>query len=338
MQATLIVLAASMALTGPRVGAGSESTTSAMIQDCSVLPRQRAQISAEDAGVLVDLGVLEGDRITKTQWIGRIDDREPLLRQRVAEAELEAATEQADSDVNIRFQAKSLDLAQANLDQALSANQRRANSFAPAEVRRRRFEVERARLAIEQAQVERHMNRMKVQVETAELDAAKMSVLKRQIKAPFDGEVVEMFKQVGEWVNLGDPLFRMIRLDEMWVEGFLPADQYLPGEVDRRPVQVTAQITRQRQETFEGYIAFVSPEVDDIRGVFRVKALVRNKQLGGHWMLRAGLPTSMEIDLAAAPIPRRSAARPAPEAGETGAASQPVQARTPATLLPAAKQ
>ena len=282
---------------GAAVSAAVTSAAGAVVDDCLVSPRQRAHVSVDEAGTLAEFPTLEGTTVEKDQLVGRLGDERARIQLKAAQTELTAAEKQAANNVNVRFADRATAIAQAELDDANDANRRVRGTVTTAEVRRRRFEVQRAAFRTEQAQMEFEIAALTRDTRMAELDAARHAIARRQLQAPFGGVVVEIFKHEGEWVNPGDPVYRIVRLDQLWVEGFLSADTYLPSEIADKPVTVTARITSNRNAQFRGRVVFVSPEVDPISSVFRVKALVENQLDGKHWLLRPGLKTSMTIHL-----------------------------------------
>ena len=168
--------------------------------------------------------------------------------------------------------------------------------------------VEQARLQIEQSQHEQTVAKFDAVARAAKLDAADDDIERRHIKAPFDGEVVEVLFRPGEWVHPGDKVMRLVRLDRLRIDGFVSAMEYLPGELSGRMVVVEVELARGRRERFAGEVTFVNPVVQP-GGDYRVRAEVVNRQDRGQWVLRPGLEAEMVIDMnsqastAAAPLP-----------------------------------
>jgi len=130
----------------------------------------------------------------------------------------------------------------------------------------------------------------------SESEAAGAQIDRRRIKAPIDGTVVEVFHHVGEWVSPGEPVFHLVRMNRLRVEGFLDASEFDPGDVVNRRVSIKVQLAH-GEATFDGKLVFAHPLVD-ARGKFKVWAEVDNRQdRAGQWMLRPGLTTTMAIDL-----------------------------------------
>jgi macrolide-specific efflux system membrane fusion protein len=122
-----------------------------------------------------------------------------------------------------------------------------------------------------------------------ELTAAQAEVTRRRIVAPFDGVIVQVYVRRGEWVKPGQQALRIVNVDRLKAEGFVPADR-ATAELVSRPVHVTVESSGNPQP-FEGAIVFVSPEVDPITGQVRVWAEIDNR----NGRLRPGLPAKMVV-------------------------------------------
>jgi multidrug resistance efflux pump len=115
----------------------------------------------------------------------------------------------------------------------------------------------------------------------------------RQVKAPISGMVVEVVKHPGEWVQAGETILKMVRLNRLRVKGYLKASQYNASDVMGRGVTVEVTLARGQKVQVPGKIVFVSPLVEGDE--FSVWAEIVNKQDGNHWLLSSGLACDMTI-------------------------------------------
>jgi hypothetical protein len=106
--------------------------------------------------------------------------------------------------------------------------------------------------------------------------------------------VADVLRQKGEWVNAGDPLLRIVRMDRLRVEGFLDGARYNPGDAARRPVRVTFALAGGRSVELPGQVVFIHPDVQ-AGNKHRVRALVQNRKEQGEWLLRPGMSVQMTI-------------------------------------------
>jgi multidrug efflux pump subunit AcrA (membrane-fusion protein) len=124
---------------------------------------------------------------------------------------------------------------------------------------------------------------------------------RREVKSPIDGVIVERLKSKGEWVQPGETILKIVRLDRLRVEGFVPANLYSPRDIAGAKVVVSVEMPNDQVETATGTIQFVSPVVE-ASGEYRVWCEVanrRSKDVDGeqHWLFQPGTVAKMELTL-----------------------------------------
>ena len=154
-------------------------------------------------------------------------------------------------------------------------------------------------LQVEQAEQELKVAGLTERLKQNDLDFATWTLERLRIKSPLDGMVVEVNQRPGEWVEPGEAMFRVVRIDRLRVEAFLDAHQ-AAGTLVGRGVTLSVDVSTSSRGHFSGKIVFVSPEVDPVNGQVRVWAEVENR--GAE--LRPGLHGTLTIDPAAADAPR----------------------------------
>lgn len=266
------------------------------VEHCLVSLIEEAQVPAQEPGVLMKIPVREGSQVRQGDLLAQIDDTRAHMQQRVAELEFKVANEQATNDINVRYAAAAAKVAEAEYEEGLEANSKVTGTVPQAEIRRLLLTWRRSELQIEQAQLELRVAALQSEVRQAEVEAAALNIERRRITAPLDGVVVKLQRHVGEWVEPGDPVFHVIRMDRLRIEGFLNASQYAPGEIDGQPVTVRVELAQGRTEQFKGKVVFVSPQ-DQAGGEFRIWAEVLNRMENDHWLLRPGALADMTIHL-----------------------------------------
>lgn len=262
------------------------------------------KLPAEEPGVLIHLAVKDGTQIRAGQELGRIDDSEPKLKKKAAEYGLAAALEKAKDDVEVKFQQASAAVYQAEYEQLLETNRLAAKAVTESDLRLTKLKWDQALLGIQKTQHDQELAKFEYYTKKAELDAAELAIQRRAITAPFNGVVEKLYRKQDEWVNPGDTILRLFRLDTMQVEGAVDQDQYDPHELQGCEVTVEVQMARERKETVRGRITYVSSLVR-LDGKYVVRAEVANRQEHGNWMLRDGLSATMTIHLGtggAAPV------------------------------------
>jgi multidrug efflux pump subunit AcrA (membrane-fusion protein) len=266
------------------------------VVDGVVRVSDHVKLPAREAGVLIHLGVKEGSQVRAGQQIGKIDDREILEQMKAADYALRSAKKKYEDDVDIRYSDAGAAVAKADYEIMQAAINLVEKSITEVDLRRAKLEWDKMTLAAEKARKERELVLLEAYTKQSELQLAKLALERRSIMAPFDGVVEEVARKQDEWVNPGDPILRLFRLDMMQVEGAVDQKLFDPHELQNCKVTVEVQMARGRKETIEGRITKISSIVRG-DGMFGVRAEVPNRQEYGSWLLRDGLPATMRIHL-----------------------------------------
>jgi macrolide-specific efflux system membrane fusion protein len=296
----LTLVLPALALLGPLPPpAESAAAREAHLPACLVSLGDDVQVPALESGPLVEVLVKEGDFIQSKALLARIDDEQAQLQRFAAERELRAALAQAEDDISIRFAQASQEVSAAELQRSLDINRRAGQqTVSEAEINRQRLEKHRAELQIDRSRLEQRVALLTAEIKEAEVKASEASMRRRRILAPLDGMVADVYRRNGEWVNAGDPVLRLVRMDTLRVEGFVDAARHNPADVAGRPVRVFFTMAGGRRVELPGQIVFVSPEVQ-AGNKHRVRAEVRNRHEQGQWLLRPGMSVEMTVACAA---------------------------------------
>jgi multidrug efflux pump subunit AcrA (membrane-fusion protein) len=133
-------------------------------------------------------------------------------------------------------------------------------------------------------------------MEAATEEAADEEIARRQLRSPIDGVVDRVLAQVGEWVQPGQPIVEIVRLNRLRVETSLNAYEVSPREVAvGQPVEIEIQIGPRQVEKFTGKVGFVSNVV--VADRYRVWVEFDNRKVGDFWAVSPGLQAVMTIQL-----------------------------------------
>ncbi len=248
---------------------------------------EEAEVPAHESGMVTNVAVREGQRVKQGELLTQIDDQVARLAADAAQAQYEIAQAKATNDVRIRFTKKALEVSEAELRRSTESIERFAKSVSQSQLDVEQLTVQRNQLEAEQAAHEQQIAKLEMKAKANELSAARAAVARRRIMAPFDGVIVQVYVRKGEWVEPGQQALRIVNVDRLKAEGFVPAPQ-ATADLEGKPVALTVETT---DEMFSGTIVFVSPEVDPITGQVRVWAEVKNRD----GRLRPGQPASMIV-------------------------------------------
>jgi multidrug efflux pump subunit AcrA (membrane-fusion protein) len=247
---------------------------------------EEVDVPAREAGLLVTLHVKEGQIVKAGDPLAQLDDEQQRLAVSRAESELRIQSRKATSDVPVRAARKAAAVAQADLDRALAARKNFPESISDSEVDSLRLKAEKAVLDIEQAELELELAQLTRDIRANEVETARLGLARRQITAPLDGVIVEKARQAGEWVQPGEKVLRIVRLDRLRVEAFVRATSerrklvgaavtFEPSVSERDAAGQVRE--RAGAERFTGQVVFVHPEVDPVNGQIRVWAEIVNR-------------------------------------------------------------
>jgi macrolide-specific efflux system membrane fusion protein len=245
-----------------------------------------------------------------------------------ARYELDIASKKAESNIALRYSKKAVALADAELQRALTARKEFRDSVSQNEVEHLQLASDKARLDVEQAEqdvqtaglarqvkqselaalelaVKRRELELKQAVEGAQIaavtrrvkehdvTAAQRSLERRGLKSPIAGVVVQIFRRKGEWVEPGDKVVRVLRIDRLRAEGFVAARD-LNRDLHGAAVTVTVALPGKGQVEVRGKIVFVSPEIDAVTQQVLVWAEVDNP--APQFVLRPGMKAAMAVE------------------------------------------
>lgn len=117
----------------------------------------------------------------------------------------------------------------------------------------------------------------KIELELARLQSEQATELfkQRTILAPIDGLIVEQMREVGESTTATQPLFRLVDIDQVYVQFYIRAEQL--GQLTLGAPVTVSYAANNAATTCEGVVDFIDPRVDAASGLLRVKVLVQNQ-------------------------------------------------------------
>lgn len=294
MHSSLIVLSALVLAAAPR---GASNVVP--VSNCLISLIEEAQVPAQEAGVLLELKAREGQQVAAGELVAQIDDAKTQMEFRVADAKRRKAEEEARNDVNIRYTTAASRVAEAEYQKNLEANKKVPGSVPLIEIQKLWLKWQETLLSIEKAQMDQRIAKCELAVAGEEVKASEENLRRRQIRSPIDAVVVELKRHNGEWVQPGDPVMHVVRINRLRVEGFLNTSEVAPSQISmaKEQVKITVPLVRgQKPEEVWGTVVFINPLVN-AGGEYRIFVEVDNYQKSGHWVLRPGLTAEMSVQL-----------------------------------------
>lgn len=282
----------------------------------SISAQNIGDIPAEAEGVLMSLPVREGSIIKAGQVLATIDDRLAKAQVDIAESSLEAAEETAKDKIEEQYAIAAADVAKVELLRSMEVIQRASNAISVTEMEEKKLVVIRSKLQVEKAKKDQMLAGKEAEVKKAELAAANVGLVRRTIKAPFDGEVQTLFQKESQWVNPGDPILRLVQFDVLHVECYVRAKAYDPIDLANRRVTVRVQLARGREVSLPGKVIYINQSVLPLsgsgprgskEGIYLVRSEIQNQKNGDYWVVRPGLEAEVTIHTSQPPVTETAA-------------------------------
>ena len=199
-----------------------------------------SQLTAGVAADVREVAVVEGDRVAKGQVLVRLDDRDARLQllQREAElrqAEARIAAEQLRHEANLETlprERQLLALTRGEVARLQDLVTKKVGAQSQLDTARQAVEKQAIALSARQQGVDEHPSRLAevegVRARAAALrDQAILEVERCEVRAPFNGRIVEVMVSPGRRTRVGDPLVDLFDTDALVLRAQLPA-RHLP--------------------------------------------------------------------------------------------------------------
>jgi membrane fusion protein, multidrug efflux system len=210
----------------------------------NLIGQQTVDVVPRTGGRLVSVNVRLGDRVSRGQLLGKIEDREIVEQVKQAEASLQVAM------ATIRQREADLKFAEINLE-------RSRNLFERQLLPRQSLDDADARYSSAFAQLD--LSRAQLQQTQARLDELKINLVNTEIRSPVNGFVSQRNFDVGAWVSTNAPVASVVDISSVrLVANVVERDLRLVDAGDHAVVEVDAF----PGEQFTGKIARVSPILD----------------------------------------------------------------------------
>jgi HlyD family secretion protein len=269
-----------------RVEAGRVEDSVVNSRAGTVQSRRRSQMSPGIAGLVVAIPVKKGAHVKRGDILLRLDDREQKAQVAVAERALEGARALAQQ---ARLEG---DYAQSQWKRAQDLSRNNVVSETA-------FEQDRTRALTTQAALraaEAH-----VQEAEASVEAARATLEKTVMTSPFDGVVLDVSTEVGEWISPSPPgvpippVLDVIDPTALYVSA--PMDEV---DVARLRLGLPVRITLDafRGQSFNGTLTYIASFVEtrqEQNRTLRVEAVFADSKLPAN--LLPGLSADVEVIL-----------------------------------------
>lgn len=274
-------------------GSKAESPTEPVkLESVLVTLIEQVEVPSQEAGTLAKLMVREGSLVRAGDALAQVEDADVRLAEVKARIELDIARSEAANDLKVRIAQKAHDVAQAELRRAKESVATYPKSVSGTEMDRLTLTADKTTFEVDQAKHERSIAHLTLALKQNEVQQAQRKVARRQVLAPLDSMVVQIHRHPGEWVEPGEKVIRVVRLNRLRVEGFLGSREATRQLLGAR-VKLEIDLPQKPRSNFEGVVTFISPEINPVNGQVRLWAEIDNVDL----QLRPGMRGTLSLPL-----------------------------------------
>jgi len=250
---------------------------------------ESVSVAAQVPGIINQMSIKEGSKVTATLDVGHVNDTAVRLQAEKAKVAYLAAKKKKTNDIEKRLAMKSKAVAENEYLRAVGANNRVSGTYEVNEIERLKLIFDRTVLEIEKADYLQSM--LDSEVALAEIEVRQSIDLyqRHRILSPCEGTVVSIEKRVGEWVEPGTILFKVVNTQRLRIEGFLNSKAATPELVGSKAKVSVENGDSVIESTAE--IVFVSPDANPLNGEVRIFLELDNSD----GILRPGLRPTITI-------------------------------------------
>lgn len=224
--------------------------------DCVLTPHTVTDVGSSAAGIIDKLFADRGDRVEAGQVIASLNSE-------VEQATVDLLVAKSNMDAAIKAAKARVKYQQAQLDRTRKLYQGQHVSSQKVEEAETEFSLARFKL---------DETREGMKIAQLELARAKAVLDTRNIVSPFDGVVLDRYRQPGEYLA-EDRIFRLARIDSLKVEVVLPATSYRSIHVG---MVAEIEVDIPERQHAEASVTVVDPVIDAASSTYGVRLELPN--------------------------------------------------------------
>ena len=229
---------------------------------------ESTSVSSQVTGILSELKVKEGTKVKVGLEIGRVRDDAVRLQIDKAKVSHDVAKKKQSNEIDKMLASKNRAVAENEYERAIVANKEMKDVFPVNELDRLKLLFDRSVLESQRAVYQQEMAAFEVSLAEFEYKQGVELLQRHRVVAPCDGVVVTMEKRVGEWVEPGTVLLKIVRTDKLRIEGFLQAVDASPKLLGSKASVILEETSPPIETT--AALVFISPDANPLNGQVRV--------------------------------------------------------------------
>jgi len=266
------LLLAFMTIPVVSIGQNLDGKDFGRVYDCVIEPRTTVELGSPAEGILVDILVKRGDKVTKGQPLVSLDSTMEEISVDLAKLKAENKTELASRRTQRDYRSKEVKRLESMREKKTASEK----TYDQAET-----EFRLANLSLAAARIDQKLADVEYRRAQAMLD-------RRKIHSPVDGVVVDVLMSRGEYVHEQSQLMHIAELDPLHVEVYLPVAQY--GFV-KQGMMATVMPEEPVGGEYQGAVVVVDNVFDPASRTYGVRLELQNPD----YKLPAGLRCTLKF-------------------------------------------
>ena len=251
-------------------------------------------LPAKEPGEITTLNFKEGNFVAAGQIIAQINDENYQLELEQADMRYRIAKDTASDSTSTLAAKKKYQV--ASIEAKKTDRLHGTGSKSASEKMMATYSKEIAYLEMQKADNDRKKALAEAKLALAQKRQVQSRIERCKLRSEFDGYIIEVKKQKQEYVQLGEEVLRLARMDRVWVQSVVNTKELNAHELMNKKVTVTIDLARGETAEFEGIVKFVGLERQGPE-LLMVKAEVTNRPINSHWILHPEAEVSMRIHL-----------------------------------------
>ncbi|MEG2727446.1 MAG: efflux RND transporter periplasmic adaptor subunit [Mucinivorans sp.] len=240
-------------------------TTSEVKWDASgTFEATQVTVSAEENGKIEELNLVDGEQLTMGQIVGRIDTVQLFLHKSQLLSSMSAASARqqdlakqiAATEQQITWQ-KAEQQRFTRLVEQNAATQKQVDDIA------NQIGVLEKQLIAQRSTIENANRSVKDDSRAIEIQIAQIDdrLKKCHIASPINGTVITRYAEQGEFASLGQPLFVIANLEEIYLRAYITADMLSRMKIGQK-VSVYSDFGATEQRRYQGVVDWISSRAE----------------------------------------------------------------------------
>ncbi len=278
------------------------------VHDCVVRFAEEVEVPALATGRVAEVFVHDNESVEQGTRILQLNNQDVLREKRRLELRLKLAQDEASNNNEIEYAELNLKSAKEEYFSSRSANIDYNGVIPSRDLRMLEQRVEKGKLEVTLAKDRQAKAEIAVDLAQNELLVIEDKYDNLQVKSPLAGVLLEVNKSVGEWVETGETLATVARINRLRIHAILDSKTLSPQLCTGLRVSVhwTDQATGEGH-SLDGKVLSVDPQIMP-GGRYRLHAEVDNELISSaqsapqtkSWKLYPGADVRMKVHVPAA--------------------------------------